>query len=230
MSDNEKILDRIKKLFNLAYNGGDTESHEAQTALLMAQKLMAEHNIEQSVVMSNNEDFIPTKKSVVQGSVFDGTRIAWWRGSLGVIISNNFKCECYTEKRKIPNSIMFFGLKDDVILAKIAYDFASEAIDSTCRLYLKKYKTSNAKVDTAGIRNDFISGWLKGLKDQFAEQIEKHNWGLVLVKDALVVQAKEKLNLKKGNKSRVKTNHNQEAKAEGYNTGKNFNISAKRLA
>jgi hypothetical protein len=196
----------------------------------MAQRLMAENNIEQSAVINESNEFIPTKKSVVKGSVYDSKSIIWWRKNIGMVIAKNFKCECYVSRKYETNSLTFLGLKDDVILAKIAFDFASEAIESSCKSYIKKCKKDNPNIDTTGVRNDYLIGWIKGIKDQFAEQIEKNNWGLVLVKDALVVQAKEKMNLTKGRTSSVSVSNNQDARAEGYKNGKNFNVKAKRLA
>jgi hypothetical protein len=228
MTDNTKVLDRIKKLFNLAQ--GNSNENEAQTALLMAQKLMAENNIEESMVIQNEGSFTGTKKSVVQGAVISGSTIPWWKKSLGVIIANNFKCECFVRKAHREQSFIFFGLKDDVILAKIAFDFACEAIESSCKAYVKKCKQVNPYVNVAGLKNDYIIGWTKGIKDQFAEQVKKNNWGLVLVKDALVIHAKEKMNLTKGRRSTIRCNNNQDARAEGYKNGKSFNVTAKRLA
>ena len=42
--ENERVLEKVKKLLALANDRGATEG-ESQTALLMAQKIMAENNL-----------------------------------------------------------------------------------------------------------------------------------------------------------------------------------------
>ena len=44
---NEKVLKRVRLLYNLANNGGDPNGNEAQSALQLANKLMAENKIEE---------------------------------------------------------------------------------------------------------------------------------------------------------------------------------------
>ena len=45
IKDKDVIIDRVKKLLNLADKDKNNSDAEAEAALLMAQKLMAEHDI-----------------------------------------------------------------------------------------------------------------------------------------------------------------------------------------
>ena len=57
---NERIIKRIEKLLSLA--GNNPSQEEAQSAMLMAQKLMAEHNLSMEAFQEKE----PEKKEVEQ--------------------------------------------------------------------------------------------------------------------------------------------------------------------
>ena len=69
---NEKIVHRVRALLNLAQNGGDRDSNEAQTALLMAQRIMAEYGLEEIEVKDEAEDL--QTKEVLDDYVTDFIR------------------------------------------------------------------------------------------------------------------------------------------------------------
>lgn len=80
-------------------------------------------------------------------------------------------------------------------------------------------------IDGAAIRNDFIRGFLVGLKEKFREQIEvnKAEWGLVLVKDGAVVERYNSMKFTTARASSVSTNHDNGAYTAGKKQGKAFN-------
>lgn len=117
---------------------------------------------------------------------------------------------------------MFIGLKEDVELAKTVYGFAVNFIQQNTLSFVKQYKAQHSNYHV-GIKNDYMDGWLAGLKSKYDEQVEKNNWGLVLVKDPVVQTAIEELNLKKGQGSSVISGSNREAYANGYKQGREFN-------
>ena len=224
--DNQKLLERIQKLFKLAER--NENDHEAQSALLAAQKLMVENGIEQSEIerLAN----IQTPKEVVHENVSKGERLLWWKRSLARIIAKNFCCKSYILRSDSETGgLIFLGLKEDVELAETVYTFAKEAMVYGTGHYVADFKKNHRKQAYTGHKNDYMTGWLSGLSAQYEEQVEKNNWGLVLVTDSLVLRAYEDLNLRKVQTSSRYTAHNQNAMLIGYQHGKAFNGIAKQI-
>lgn len=78
--------------------------------------------------------------------------------------------------------------------------------------------------DGAEIRNTFLKGFLKGLRDAFEKQKADlvTEFGLVLVKDEEVDDAYKALNLRSGGSSRVRTKADPEAFEAGRKRGADF--------
>jgi len=212
----EKLLAKIHNLFKLAE--GNTNPNEAQNAMLKAQQLMAKNGIEQSEV---NQIIRP--KEVLSENITDSNRLSWWEKQLSLIIARNFRCEIYIKKTVHSGStIVFIGLKDDVQLAKMVYNFSVIAIQNDTVNFVKKYKKYHV-VYNVGIKNDFLKGWVHGLDEKYKEQVSKNNWGLVLVKDPLIQKEMNKLHLCKGQSSKVSMGHDSNVYGRGFEQGKNFN-------
>lgn len=219
----DKIIGKIKKALALAK---DTPSDdEAQAAMLAVQRLLAKHNLS----MQDVEGYATTEKKTKEEMVTELTgRIPWWHKKLAYVISENFKCKYFMVRYGSYNGgIVFFGLEEDVLIAKEVFQYAREMIDKLAKSYVGKlYRRGES---TKGVRNIFIEGFLSGLQAKFKEQIEKNNWGLVLVTDALVVQEYENMNMKtvKSTGIQPKFSNNSEAYNEGKKQGENF-ASAKK--
>ena len=63
MTNNEKIIDKIKCLLNQTVANGCTEE-EAKTAFAMARKLMIKYKISENKIKTNNEDDILEKSYI----------------------------------------------------------------------------------------------------------------------------------------------------------------------
>ncbi|AMS01090.1 hypothetical protein AR9_g005 [Bacillus phage AR9] len=220
-----KIIDKIKKALALANDAPNDE--EAQAAMLAVQRLMVKHNISmKDVELKDNSE----KKVVQDDKVIEPTgRISWWKKQLSAIIAKNFKCEALISKyAKNKSSITFLGLEEDVIIAKSVFQYAEKVIDKFAKSYVGKVYRSGKS--TVGVRNIFINGFLVGLNEKFEEQKNENNWGLVLVKDSLVVQTLEKMNLRKHSSSGIKPKfaNDSEAWEAGNKKGKSFADTQKR--
>lgn len=219
MAVNEKLLKQINNLLNIA-NNSNTYKHEAENAMLKAQKLMAEHGIE-NFEMSN----LDRPKEVLEAEITEVARLSWWEKTLGNIISKNFRCEYYLltfSKKGV--TIVFMGLKEDIEIAKSVFNFARMAIARQVKDYMRNYNKHHITLgNTSGIKNDYLMGFLKGLDAKFQAQINKEGWGLVLAKDPVVTEAYSKLKLRKGNSSSIQRSGNGEAYNSGYRAGNSFN-------
>jgi hypothetical protein len=212
----EKLLAKIHNLFKLAE--GNSNSNEAQNAMLKAQQLMAQNGIAQSEVHQ-----VLKPKEVLTENITDVGRLSWWKKSLGMIIAKNFRCEMYIHKiRNKGGLIVFLGLKDDVQLAKMVYNFATLAIENDTINFIKQYKKQYV-VYNVGIKNDYLLGWVKGLESKYKEQVNQNGWGLILVKDPLVQQELSKIHLRKGQSSSVNRGNDRNVYGKGFERGNQFN-------
>lgn len=213
---NQSIIDKIKKALNLANNNPNQE--EAENAMLLAQKLMAKHNIEMNQIVL--EDKI--NKEVGHDLAINFVKkMPWWYTLLGNIIADNFKCTLYHSKGYKSSALGFIGFKEDIEIAKIILDYAINVIDYNAKKYVKKKQREGWL--TRGLRDDYIQGFLAGLKAKFQEQIDKENWGLILVKDEAVIEYTNK-NFKhsKSHNSFGNGRGDSEAYNAGYEKGKQF--------
>ncbi|BCV20352.1 DUF2786 domain-containing protein [Moorella sp. Hama-1] len=213
---NEKVLEKVKKILALASNNPSEE--EAQAAMLMAQRIMAENGI----TLAEVEGFT---NEVVDVPITQPHRTRWWYKILATIIADNFRCEAYFNTINRMSRLMLIGLKQDTEVATKVFNYAVDAVRYHTAKYVEKIKrdsVNNKPLDLTGIRNDYILGFLDGLKDKFKEQVEKNNWGLILVKDNSVLKAVEKKGLQPGRKPVINFARSNNAYASGYRTGKEF--------
>ena len=84
-------------------------------------------------------------------------------------------------------------------------------------------------VDTRGIKNDYITGFLRGLRDKYKEQVESKGYALVLVKDDVVVKAVEKKKLKKRLKDNLVSSGLPGPFEAGYKDGRSFDERRKMV-
>jgi hypothetical protein len=92
------------------------------------------------------------------------------------------------------------------------------------RLIMKLKEVLGLELNPSGIKNDYMTGFILGLDEQFREQVEqnKEEWGLVLVKDKEVVHYYENLNLRKGAASSAKRSGDAAARSAGFQQGKSW--------
>lgn len=165
----EKIRRRIQKALALASNNPSEE--EANTALLMAQRLMLEHGYE-------DKDFeLGEKKEIVQKEVTDYKKLFWYEKDLATIISENFRCHMWWSGYGNKNKIIFFGLKKDVEIASDVYNYAFTYMQHLCKQYVDEFVTEGKRQ----ARNDYRLGFITGLEEKLKEQVQEY--GLILVKD-----------------------------------------------
>lgn len=220
VKEKEDVIRKIKK--SLALANDKANEQESQTAMLMAQKLMAKHNLSMNDINLNVE----IKKETKEGVGIRSGRIAWWQLSLSEIIAKNFRCYSYFYSG---SRLVFFGLEQDVAIATEVFKFAVESIKYLASKYVKDNHISGYRQRTIAVKNDYILGFLSGLEDRFEEQVNKEDWGLVLVKDALVEQKYNEMELKSVKSNPINTMGDMGAKMQGYEDGKSFDHNKKAL-
>lgn len=218
MTNDERLINKIRKI--IALSGNNPSVEESQTALLKAQTLLAQHGL----TMKQIENIEKPVKNVIDQPITPKQRTAWWHKSLALIIANNFRCYCYISRANQGTTINYLGLEEDIELAKDIYQYAVKMVEYHYKTYIKTISSQN----TVGIKNNYIKGFLKGLNDKFIEQVERNNWGLILVKDNAVTKIYEQKNLKKGLRTKIQIRHDEQDWNEGYRRGKDFNYDDKQ--
>lgn len=216
----KNIISKIGKLLALA--GNNPSEQEAQAALLKAQQLMAEHNLD----MTQFEEAGKIKKEAVKDYV-EGYHNTNWAIRLAQVICNNFRCNLL---RSRGYGLVFIGLKDDVAICKAVFTFASQTLEKNMMKLRRQYRKQGKPTD--GISGDYAAGFIAGLRDKYQEQVEKNNWGLILVKDALVEQLTQDIIDPKGKRTsgkKLKQSGDPGLYSKGYHDGKNLGADQKAL-
>ncbi|MBG9988195.1 DUF2786 domain-containing protein [Aerococcaceae bacterium DSM 111176] len=169
MSENSKILTKIKNLLTLAEDGNNDE--ESQTALLMAQKLMLKYKISQDELSDTGVQKIIIKSLSVY------KRLYWWEKVLVQIIADNFRVLFYIQSNRLPHQnsvrrkLVLMGYPEDVELAYEVFHLAAEAM----KFYSTKYieDTTDSNESPATLRKSYYRGFLDGLDEKYKKQREE---------------------------------------------------------
>lgn len=219
---NEKIIGKIRHALSLANAEDD---HESQTAMLLAQQMMAKYGI----AMADIDDAsLDADKEVVEMYATKPGTLYWWQKSLSKIVADNFRCFTYYRTRDRKSRILFLGEKEDAKIAREVMLYAQQSIEILSISYLDNNGIEGMSNRTA-VRNDYIVGFLNGLRERFKEQVKQNDWGLVVVAGEEVVQKYEQMNIVKGSSSSVNRSNNPEAIAAGYDDGKSMDTNNKTL-
>lgn len=156
--ENEKILEKIKKLFELA--GNNPSAEEAKSAALKAQELMAEYDISMADV-----DGIDISKTEPIGEVEIDVPAKKWKYTLAQIIAPNFKTKHYWHGKE---QVRFFGHQTDAIIAAETFQYLFDVGNSLAN---KLYREAKARGEiTENIYNSCVMGFCEGIRQALGEQ------------------------------------------------------------
>lgn len=228
MSNNQKILDKIRNLLTLAEDASDTEG---QTALLMAQKLMLKYKISQQEVDASNPQEIVIKSLSVY------KRIYWWEKVLVKIIAKNFRVMFYIQSHRLPHQesvqrkLVLMGFEEDVELAYEVYHLAAQMMKHYASIALKEIDSDTTIAIT---RKSYYQGFLDGLKDKFDRQ--RHEFSEDNPIYDLVIQTpsavKEKFEHEINGRLKFKApeyNESSQAYSDGYHKGNTVDLMARHI-
>lgn len=230
MTENEKILDKIRNLLSLAEDGGNDD--ESQTALLIAQKLMLKYKISQNDINEGG------KQEIIIKSLSVYKRIYWWEKILVKIIAENFRVMFYVQSNRLPyqksvqRKLVLMGYPEDVVLAYEVFHLAGEAMKYFASLNLKNIESNNQDIVT--LRKSYYQGFLDGLDDKFKQQRESmaeenEKYALMIqtpqaVKDKFKEEIQGSLAFKKPDLSK-----SNQAYYDGYDKGSTMELNSKYI-
>ena len=198
----EKMVEKVRKCLELAKSDNQ---HEAESAALMAQKLMAKHGIEASDLDYEDELTIAQEK-------VDLPESCKWKLQLGVIVADNFRCKVFTQGSRV---LVFYGHSQDAKAAKSVYEYLFK---TGHRLGLKEQREyKKVYGHSTGVYNSFTRGYMSGIR----KKLEVQATALMIVTPKEVNEAWEDYSggMKKQSAS-LGTKHVHSAYDSGVSAGK----------
>lgn len=171
-------------------NDTDTNfAHEAQAAMLSAQRLLFKHGLTMADV--DGDAVGGGLEAVDEPAGNQARRSPWWHKLMASVVARNFRCYAYLGR--------YLGMR---------------------------VKGRSDRM----LRNDFILGFLEGLKDQFAAQVAANEWGLALRRHGLVEERIAELKARTKGTARLSASlqGSVEARSAGYRSGQEFGSSVKK--
>lgn len=197
----EMAIDKIRKILALAEN--NPSEHEAISAALMAQKLMAKYNIQETEIQEEvTDNNIESLQVVVSG------KVQKWRLYLAQVVAKNFRCKVYLRGQ----DVVFFGYKKDADICKEVflslYRIGVKLSDKAKREARSKYGTAK------GIRNSFCIGFVDGIRSE----LEKQSTALIIIVPKEVNEKYD--NMSRGWKNRASNVSVNRFNPDAYSAGK----------
>lgn len=201
MTDLNKIAEKIQSLLDKTVANGATES-EAQTALLLAQKLMKKYNINQESLSGEEK----ISYSLEACKVRVNPRSKW----MCMVIANSFAVKAILSGGKI----CYFGRTMNVTAAKSALEFAHKVMERGMTKACRNHGLESSQSGASLIYNAYAQGFIHGLKEVLDAQTVALT--IVVPEDVKTEFAKRFPNLGKARSSGWKAGNY----SEDYNAGK----------
>jgi len=245
MDKNDKIIRKIKHLLAIAKDRANDE--ECQSAFLLAQKLMIQYQIDQNLI----DDSTDNEQVVNEQDVTVYKKLYRWERSLASIVADNFRVKIFIRNTHTSGKIVFYGLKQDLELAKEIYLFAYESIlyfaKNYMRMQVQEQKTAKGTWDRRRklsqrafgekMKKAYIKGFLSGLDDKFSEQKANLSYEVMVltnvpevVEDSWEIFSKDFGTYGTARKEEKLTEEELDAYAKGYKQGKTSDFTYARIA
>lgn len=171
--ERDKIIGRIRKLLALSGDKGATEA-EAIAAVMMAQRLMADNDVEDWELHAADEQPIEKIKSMPVERR--------WRWELADAVGSNFRCRYYQNRGRSEETrweritrMVFYGYRSDAEAAALAFDYLYRTGDRLAK------RAANAAYreygSSEGVYNGFVLGFVAGVRSE----LEKQSQALMIV-------------------------------------------------
>lgn len=154
---NEKIIAKVRKLLAVANGSAAGGEHERDTAMRMALKLLAAHNMSMASVAD-----APQEGRISETDMYHSTP---WMGWVGNAMAKLFFCHMFTTKVHGKNKkvFTFVGLESNVATAKEMTAYLIKSITKESAVAMAKY----------GQGETFGNSFRKGAADRIYSRCEK---------------------------------------------------------
>lgn len=216
--EQEKIVKRVLKLLELA---NSPYPEEAQSAILKAEELMAQYNIQKSALSIKLDQVEVTEEKVKTGV----NSIIQWHTDLITTIAKAFRVKFYYATEYRSSTAVFVGEPEDVIVAKATAEFGINTANILWKEFLNEYKRTHdslpTRAHTNALKNDYMRAFIRGTKDRLNEQIKARK-ELVPVIRKEVIEKYEDITKKARiiPAKKISTMNSLSASVQGYLDGK----------
>lgn len=207
----EDVVRKVQKLLALSTSNFEAE---AKTAMLKAQKLLAEHNLE----MKDCEEGL-TQEQIIQVRTTFSAYNAWVR-TLASVIADNFKCSTLIARRGNWMRMIFVGFETDAKIAAQVFEYTCKFVDKKGSNLAQTYNDKGRRC--TGIKADYTNGFLKGLESEYEVQRTSTEYSLVLAKPKEVSEYMKQFEESKPLPNASRGRGNREAFEKGFEEGKDF--------
>jgi hypothetical protein len=243
-------LEQIKKLLSLANDSAATPG-EIQAAMGRVAHLAAKHNISDVEIekATRADGSVGVRINVnpadmVDEVVFTAANMGRWDKWLGSAIQEATNAGCYIGwcRTEAKTAIRFYGLPQDVAVARELFAFARKSLSRAARQWKRDEGRQVRPVEVRTFKDGFCRGLIEAAKALTEEPTEKAevategSTALVLVTDlneakqaALVVKKRE-LGLTTGRACGARTWGGSDAHSAGTAAGRATNLSRNAIA
>ncbi|HCG2926648.1 TPA: DUF2786 domain-containing protein [Citrobacter freundii] len=221
MENKEKYLQRIKKLLAMARNNSSAE--EAALAMGRAQKLMAEHKLNESDV-----DVMDINEAATQKAPSHAEKMPEYMAMLANMVARVFGVKFYTSHgcefwdQPAKRTIHYYGPDERPQVAAYSFEVLGKQLAKARREYIATMR-KNIKPATKIARADtFCSAWVNGAYAVVSDFV-------VTEAETTLIEAYRERKLSKGMKPLVprkpgKARGTDAAEIQGYSAGKNAQL------
>lgn len=133
MEDNNRIIDKIRKLLALSNSSNE---HEAALAASHAQRLLSAHNLAMADIESEQK---PQSADKVEASV--SKTLPKWVRHLSAGVCSAFDCQGI--HHPATGKMTFIGVGADVQIAAYTFTYLDKTIRRLCSYYMKRHANEN---------------------------------------------------------------------------------------
>lgn len=180
------IIDRINKLFATSRDKAVTV-HEAETFMLKAQQMMAEHRIQEHEVVGpgTRAPLSGTQRKIFEALVQDGMILTTWRKNLCATIAENFGCAAIlsgTIDHPEPR-LTVVGASENLEVVGRVFQFALDVGEQGMKDHLKVLGP-RTQDQIREIRYQWGNGYAIGIADKFKAQVaQEPGVALMVIED-----------------------------------------------
>jgi hypothetical protein len=171
MASREDIIKKIQKLFALAND--NTSKKEAVAASLMAQRLIAQYDVQDSELYETTTFEIVEVPSELSYRKFKYT--------LGQVIADNYRCRIYWSKYGRKHAAVFVGRNLDANAAAIVYNKMYACVNDYANSESRKYRGQGG-----GLYGAYYNSAAIAFIDGIRAELEKQCKELMLVRSQKV--------------------------------------------
>lgn len=151
----DSIMKKIDKLLALQNSSNE---HEALSASLMAQKLLAKYNIDIENIRGKVEEEIEEASVYVDS----GNK---WKYSLASVVADNYRCKVFY---KGTDRVVFRGYRTDIVIARRVYAYLFSVAKRLGKAYEKRYRENYGNAE--GIYMSYCIGFINGVRLELEKQ------------------------------------------------------------